>query len=70
MWEPRLDLSATVGRKKKERREKGAIDSSGEGMLMRHFDVLELQTYNYNHSIFLSSLPWWLLALLNIGIPI
>lgn len=49
---------------------KGAIDNSGEGMLTRHFDVLELQTFNYSHSISLSSLPWWLLALLNIGIPI
>lgn len=55
---------------KKERGGKRTIESLGEGMLMRYFDVLELQTFNYSHSISLSSLPWWLLALLNIGIPI
>jgi len=55
---------------KKREKKKRATESSGEGMLMRCFDVLELQTFNYSHSVSLSSFPLWLLALLNIGIPI
>lgn len=52
---------------KKKRDEKSSIQSSGEGMLMRCFDVLELQAFNHIHSLSLTSFPWWFLVLLNIG---